>query len=602
MPWYIRKYINFGPLRVNLSKSGLGYSFGVRGARIATGPHGSYIHLGRYGVYYRKSLGTPSVPPPPKSPPKVPLEPVRSLPREDYVADADKTDSSADELLSEIRRRHALWSYFHALLLSSALLIFGLLTLGSPWWVLWSTATLAIAGSLYLRRLDTRRKRINLQFHLDGGASEAYETLLNGFEGASRASRIWQILTKASTFDPKYNAGANQLTNRNVATLKRAIPPFVKSNVSVWGIFLNEHVWYFFPDRVLVYGRKHVGTVSYLGMDVTCKEIEFVEDSPIPSDAKVVGNTWKYTNRSGGPDRRFSVNPSMPIALYAQLDIFSQIGGRITLQSSNVAAAKKFCSALDGYTKSSHLGGISLAAPSEKSKALDRSESKPQFLAVPHAGLSNGRASMFCMKCGNRLPDDANYCPGCGTQRAGLAPHRDDASPKGPPSEMGSMPLAQRAAEVIDALASPLKEVLDEVAQGEPDETMPRDYLITELKVIFVSLAALDGNISVEEAREYRTVFSQLEPAAFEGIGVIGTVEMLKDFIGKNKSAYSVPSALPLTVALLRRYDGVYRTDFSEKLVTIMIEVAELAATANGKASQRQDAGLEQLRTILEGK
>lgn len=602
MPWYIRKYFNFGPLRVNLSKSGLGYSFGVRGARIATGPHGSYIHLGRYGVYYRKSLATPSASPPSKSPPKLPLEPVRSLPGEDSVADIDKTDSSPDELLSEIRRRHALWSYFHVFLVCSALLIVGLLTLGSPGWILWSTATLAIAGSLYLRRLDTRRKTINLQFHLDGAASEAYEALLKGFEGTLRASRIWQMLASTSTFDPKYNAGANQLINRNVATLKRAIPPFVKCNVSVWGIFLSDQVWYFFPDRVLVYRRKHVGTVSYLGMDVACREVQFVEDSPVPSDAKVVGNTWKYTNRSGGPDRRFSINPSMPIALYAQLDIFPQVGDRITLQSSNVAAAKEFCSALDGYTKSSHLDGISLGAPSQKSKALDQNELQPQFLPVPQVGPSDGRASMFCMKCGNSLPGDANFCPVCGAQQTRLAPHPEHDSPKSVPSDTRALPLAQRAAELIDALARPLKEVLDEVEQGEPDETPPKGYLITELKVIFISLAALDGNISVEEARAYRTIFSCLEPADFEGIGVIRTVEMLKDLIRTNKSGYSVPSKLPLTVALLRQYDAAYGTDFSEKLVTFMIELAELAATARGKASQPQDAGLEQLRTILEGK
>ena len=29
MGWYLRKSFSFGPLRLNLSKSGLGYSFGV---------------------------------------------------------------------------------------------------------------------------------------------------------------------------------------------------------------------------------------------------------------------------------------------------------------------------------------------------------------------------------------------------------------------------------------------------------------------------------------------------------------------------------------------------------------------------------------------
>src|ERR1700721_4848074 len=71
MGFYLRKGFNLGPLRLNLSRSGLGASFGVTGARIGVGPRGSYIHLGRGGLYYRQSLGTfprshapvPSTPP-----------------------------------------------------------------------------------------------------------------------------------------------------------------------------------------------------------------------------------------------------------------------------------------------------------------------------------------------------------------------------------------------------------------------------------------------------------------------------------------------------------------------------------------------------------
>ncbi len=43
-----------GPLRLNLSKSGLGLSGGVTGARVGLGPKGPYVHGGRHGMYYRK--------------------------------------------------------------------------------------------------------------------------------------------------------------------------------------------------------------------------------------------------------------------------------------------------------------------------------------------------------------------------------------------------------------------------------------------------------------------------------------------------------------------------------------------------------------------
>lgn len=62
MPFYLRKGFRLGPLRFDLSKSGIGVSAGVTGARIGTGPKGSYVHGGRGGPYYRKSLDAEDAP------------------------------------------------------------------------------------------------------------------------------------------------------------------------------------------------------------------------------------------------------------------------------------------------------------------------------------------------------------------------------------------------------------------------------------------------------------------------------------------------------------------------------------------------------------
>lgn len=57
MGWYLRKSLRLGPLRFNLSKSGIGTSVGVKGLRIGTGPKGPYLHAGRDGLYFREQLG-----------------------------------------------------------------------------------------------------------------------------------------------------------------------------------------------------------------------------------------------------------------------------------------------------------------------------------------------------------------------------------------------------------------------------------------------------------------------------------------------------------------------------------------------------------------
>ena len=58
MGFYLRKAFRAGPIRFNLSKSGIGVSAGVTGARIGlSSTGGAYVHGGRGGLYYRKSLG-----------------------------------------------------------------------------------------------------------------------------------------------------------------------------------------------------------------------------------------------------------------------------------------------------------------------------------------------------------------------------------------------------------------------------------------------------------------------------------------------------------------------------------------------------------------
>lgn len=57
MGWSFRKSVNVGPLRINLSKSGLGLSGGTKGFRISSGPRGTYLRAGRGGLYYTRKLG-----------------------------------------------------------------------------------------------------------------------------------------------------------------------------------------------------------------------------------------------------------------------------------------------------------------------------------------------------------------------------------------------------------------------------------------------------------------------------------------------------------------------------------------------------------------
>ncbi len=71
MGWTFRRSVNLGPLRLNLSKSGLGYSVGARGFRVgkdAKGRKYRTMSIPYTGIYRRDYLSTAKTPPAPLPP------------------------------------------------------------------------------------------------------------------------------------------------------------------------------------------------------------------------------------------------------------------------------------------------------------------------------------------------------------------------------------------------------------------------------------------------------------------------------------------------------------------------------------------------------
>jgi len=57
MGLFFRKSINLGFLRINFSKSGVGFSVGIPGFRIVKPAKGKiYLQAGKNGLYYRKTI------------------------------------------------------------------------------------------------------------------------------------------------------------------------------------------------------------------------------------------------------------------------------------------------------------------------------------------------------------------------------------------------------------------------------------------------------------------------------------------------------------------------------------------------------------------
>jgi hypothetical protein len=329
-----RKSISAGPFRFNLSGSGIGMSVGVRGFRVGTGPRGNYVHMGAGGVYYRQSLPSgspgPSVTRPSESP-----SATGGLQAIESADVSSMTDASAATLLEELqtkRQRFPWWPITAA--------VAGLLLLGAGG-ILGAAplVVIAIVGGVSVwmtYQRDTVARTTVIMYDLEAAALERYEELHAAFDDFARCGRVGHVSAQGRTDDWKRHAGAQVIQQRSIVRPHKTAPPGVRTNVDVPALPVGRQTLHFFPDRLLVFDRAGIGAVPYRDLQITVGTSRFIEGEGVPGDAQVVGRTWKFPNKNGGPDRRFSDNPELPIALYEEIHFHSTSGLNELIQVSRV--------------------------------------------------------------------------------------------------------------------------------------------------------------------------------------------------------------------------------------------------------------------------
>jgi hypothetical protein len=104
---------------------------------------------------------------------------------------------------------------------------------------------------------------------------------------------------------------------------------------------VGRQALYFFPDRLLVFDAGSVGAVSYGALVLERNPTTFIEEDTVPRDSQVVGQTWRYVNKKGGPDRRFKDNRQLPLCQYEALHFSSNTGLNELLHASRVGVGEK---------------------------------------------------------------------------------------------------------------------------------------------------------------------------------------------------------------------------------------------------------------------
>lgn len=364
---YLRKSISVGPLRFNLSKSGVGVSAGVTGLRLGVGPRGNYVHMGRGGLYYRATLPPSSSPRSSSAQPLSPIAP--EIPSGthaplDEIESADVSrivDSSSRELLDELNRKRAklrLWPFVAI----ASVMVLGL-GISSSWpvWLLTILAFAGAAGTYAAHTRDVLEKTVVLFYDFDPDMEAAYAQLHTAASQLANCAAAWHIEASGKVHDRKYHAGASDLVHRKNTSIGKAEPPYVKTNVETIAVGVGRQTLHFFPDRVLVYDQNGVGAVGYHELSIDVGATRFIESESVPRDAEVVDRTWRYVNKSGGPDKRFKDNKELPICRYEEITLSSRSGLNEVFQLSKCGAGTGFAEAISSLGKKMPKEGAGVA-------------------------------------------------------------------------------------------------------------------------------------------------------------------------------------------------------------------------------------------------
>lgn len=345
MPFYIRKALKLGPIRFNLSKSGIGISGGVTGFRVGVRPNGrSYLHAGRHGLYYRKELSRFESPSHQEYNQNHDNEipPFSDITEFKTASSRSLTSQSRKELLVKLNKSYK--SVRLDYVCATLFLLISFIGFGRNQNIGWFLILFSIIVTLPIAYMEKKRRTIVITYDFEDNEGDHFKKIIYAFNDLASNKKIWSLIDSKSiygTHESKLNAGARNLVNRTEAQVGEGKPPWVKTNIDVPVLKTRGQTLYMMPDGILVYDKNGVGFVDYSDIQVDINTTRFIEESP-PNDARIIDTTWLHPNKNGGPDRRFSGNYEIPIVQYGEIKIRSNSGMFFYLMTSKCNSPSNF--------------------------------------------------------------------------------------------------------------------------------------------------------------------------------------------------------------------------------------------------------------------
>ncbi len=349
MGFRYRNSINLGGgFKINLSKSGIGYSWGTKGFRVTKTARGTTrrtYSIPGTGISYVDETGSRnrnrnnqrsnrSIPqrsrqqyqPQPQT--QFNNAPVRNI----ESAEISQFKAAEEGTISDALERTIRLNWIGNMLLFGLVLAF-----------IHPALVLVPIVGVILKIAAHTAGRVDLEYSFDAEKQDEHTRRIDAWQLLVEGDKEWQVLSEQFNSNTKVNAGAGRNLKRVECKIKKGHPYYIRTNVDTIEIRLhNRESLIILPDKVFFVRKRKVGMIDYSDFRISVSSVRFVERNGVPKDAQVVGQTWQYVNKNGTPDQRFKNNKQIPVCLYGQVFLRSSSGLNVELQISNIQNARDF--------------------------------------------------------------------------------------------------------------------------------------------------------------------------------------------------------------------------------------------------------------------
>lgn len=299
-----RKSINLGKgFRINMSKTGPGFSWGGKGFRLTKTAKGNIrgtAYIPGTGLSYQKEFKNPLNDLGKDHTEKNKNKEGKTINKTSTI-DFKNIKSTALEDVLESRKEERPYKLVGLILSVAGIFLFFI----NPLFI-----GLTIIGAiLYFYKKNP--EPVSLEYDFEDGSKEEYNLSNKLLAGILESDEVFLI-----------NDLENDLIlDRSPLRLEKGLPNGIDTNVEIISLKADDISISFLPDALLLAKNKDLKAIDYKDLRVDLRAEDFKEEGKVAKDARVLEKTYKHANKDGSPDKRYKDNPEISLVEYGILQM-----------------------------------------------------------------------------------------------------------------------------------------------------------------------------------------------------------------------------------------------------------------------------------------